>query len=243
MACTEAVLCIGLLLVFNLYPDSCQNGIKSDFLNTPEKERLDYINSHPENTYFFSIQKNIGSPSEMCEIWKTVREHYCDNVFYLGGWTARLPYRMRMLSERNITNPTKALLEDDYVYTVQERTTTDFLRRNYGENISISGLDEVSGTMFVQYTCPVSDERLVGKEVLVTELQIKNDIKEQVEGWYITGKTECEENETLYCNADIEGIRYTYRVKTDANGCFTAFFYEIPSDVDFKYANIAFYKK
>ena len=208
-----------------------------------DKKVFDAIALDYENAYFIPIQMDIHAPAEMFDIWDTVPEYYCDNVFFLGGWTAKMPYKLRLLRERGISNPTRALLEDDHAYTICREEITDFLRRNYDEHVSISGVKEVSDIMFVWYTMPIPDEKLEGKHTLTTNLQIHEELNDGSIGWLVTGIAEQAVNETLYCNVTLTDARYTYRIRTDENGNFSAFFYNIPDGSDPSYANAEFYIK
>lgn len=207
-----------------------------------QKELPDYINANSDNTYFLPVINKLFSLIENCGVWETIEPDYCNNLFYLGGWDARLPYKVSMLFERGITNPTRALLENNSVYTIKDELTTDFLRRNYGAGITISGIAEAAGTMFVQYTPPVPDAQIEQNRVVVTELDVHEEVYQENTGWRISGTAEQAKEQTLYCNVTIEGIRSTYRVKADENGEFTAFFYDIPPQTDWKQADILFYK-
>ena len=202
---------------------------------------LEYINANPENVYFFSISGTNKAPSEVGKIWKTVPLDYCDNLFYLGGWTARMPYKVKLLAEYGITNPSKALLNDNRVYTEAAKSTTDFLRNNYGKHISISGVIELENMMFVQYTPPISDKELENLALSTVNVAIQPDVVQNMEGWRVTGVAPQAPNQTLYCNVTIQGVRYTYRLCTDECGAFSAFFYEISETVSPQTADLAFY--
>lgn len=212
-------------------------------IHSSDKAVLDYINSDYQNIYLLPIQLSLSSPAESSDIWETVPANYCDNLFFLGGWTAKMPYKVRMLQDWGITNPTKALIENDHVYTIVSPTTTDFLRRNYDPHITISGVKEISGWMIAQYTAPVSDLDLASNRILVHNLDIHEEAYGSTSGWRVTGYAGQAVNETLYCNITLASVRYTYRIETDADGYFSVFFYDIPDGADTHNIDAAFYQK
>ena len=243
-----SILFAGVLLFYACasFPDIAQRQAHRNAdqkAKDEDKKIFDEINLDCENVYFIPIQMDIHAPAEMTEIWQTVPANYCDNVFFLGGWTAKMPYKLRLLSERGILNPTRALLEDDFVFTIATEEVTDFLRRNYGGHVTISGVKEIENVMFVCYTMPIPDEEIGQKRVGVRGLEIHEETYDGTVGWRVRGKTELVGNETFYCNITLAEGRYTYRIKTDESGNFSTLFYDIPDTSDIRCAEPVFYKK
>ena len=245
-ACFGGIGCALLLLAANVYPkteDIRWKGLLEAEKDCASNELLDYITSRDTDTFFFPILEEPVSVTEGCTIWSVIPPDYCNNLFYLGGWTARMPYKIQLLFERGITNPSRALLENDRVYTIETTVTTDFLRNNYCKNIAITGVTEIAGTMLVQYTCQIPDDQMTGLQIKPVELNILEEMHDKKEGWRVSGRIKEASSIVIYCNLNINDIRYTYRIHTDEEGEFSVFLYGIPKGTDRRQAGLAFYKK
>lgn len=245
-ACFGGIGCALLLFAVNVYPktgDIRWNGLLEAKRDCASDELLDYITSRDTDTFFFPILEEPVSVTEGCTIWSVIPPDYCNNLFHLGGWTARMPYKVQSLLERGITNPSRALLEDDQAYTVEATVTTGFLRNNYGKNTTITGVAEIDGTMLVQYTCPIPDDQMAGLQINPTELNILEETHGEKEGWRISGRVEEVRDGVIYCNLSISDVRYTYRIRTDEDGSFSAFLYDISKGTNWELTELAFYEK
>lgn len=245
-ACFGGIGCALLLLAANVYPkteDIRWKGLLEAEKDCASNELLDYITSRDTDTFFFPILEEPVSVTEGCTIWSVIPPDYCNNLFYLGGWTARMPYKVQSLLERGITNPSRALLENDQVYTVEATVTTDFLRNNYGKNTTMTGVAEIDGTMLVQYTCPIPDDQMAGLQINPAELNILEETHGEKEGWRISGRVEEVKDSVIYCNLSINDVRYTYRIRTDGDGAFSAFLYDIAKGTNRELTELAFYEK
>lgn len=245
-ACCGGIGCAMLLLAVNVYPktgDIKSQGFPEVRGDYASYELLDYIASKDKEVFFFPILEEPVFLAGSCDIWSVVPPDYCNNLFYLGGWTARMPYKVQSLLERGISNPSRALLENDQVYTVEATVTTDFLRNNYGKNTTMTGVAEIDGTMLVQYTCPIPDDQMAGFQINPAELNILEETHGEKEGWRISGRVEEVKDSVIYCNLSINDVRYTYRIRTDGDGAFSAFLYDISKGTNWELTELTFYEK
>lgn len=241
---TAAVLCVVLITVS--LPLLQRQTKAHGAVNTTEREVLDYINEEKQKLFFFLPTYAPVSMVESVDMWHVLPSLYCENLFYLGGWDAHIPYKLDALKDRQIHNPNMALIERTDTYVVHNKLTTEFLRRHYGEQITESEVEYVKGVGFVQYSKSIQNSAIEKEWVIeAVDCRVSNGLRNKESGWNICGEVhDCRyTNDTVYCNVTTESTQYTYKLYVDKDGRFDAFFYN-PNDKSLgEIKNMVFFKK
>ncbi|PWJ48223.1 hypothetical protein [Faecalicatena contorta] len=210
------------------YFDEGRNGIV--------KQKTDYINETADRIYLLTVTSDEWDKG--FNMWENVPVGYCENMFFLGGWSARTPDNIQRLKRENIDNPAAALFEKENVYSVYDEGILEFLKRHYDARITSSRVDSFpddNNTSIVQYTAPKerpekNDETIKKVKIFSSEYcQYDNR-----EGWTITGEIEspnAEDYQVLYCNVKVGKNIYTYRLHYD-KGEFSGNMYDLNKLID-----------
>ena len=204
---------------------------------------LDAINEDNESVYFFMPATTSLPLTEINGTWAAVPGDFCSNLFYLGGWDARLPHNISALQARGIDNPARALFEKEHVYVHRVSFLGDFLRRHYDERISESVVRVIYGRSFSRFLLPVDDNLLVhSSKQMQVSASFTYDIRDNSDCWMIEGHLDGTLfSDTLFCNLTVNGKRYTYCAEVKEDGTFRTFFYNIPRTFIPENADIVFF--
>ena len=192
----------------------------------------DHIDADEENLYFILPMNVTCSLLERNGTWGTLPADYCDNLFYLGGWDARVPFNVARLAKYGIENPARALIDLPNVYTPHNSALLDHMRRHYDARITESFVKRVVGMSFVRYTAPIEDSAITGTLSEASARLAFTYDEDDPSGWYVRGAIENPEAITgpVYCNLTVGGVRYTYRLCPDETGAFRSYFYGVPQE-------------
>lgn len=214
---------------------------------TEEQEAIvNWIQGTPNNVYIFTYgYYPVDSCSMLYGIWGVAPPDFFHNVFYAGGWETRLPYNVDRLMDYGITNPVKALVEKDNVYTTYCPMSLSFVQRHYNERTTQTGVINVGDAELIQYTLPVDDDEVATSGDGTYRLwEFSYDQMEET-SWIFAGEMNDfdESYVSFYCNLTVDDVRYTYRICPDENGMFESYFYGIPESFDPETADLLVFAK
>lgn len=205
--------------------------------STPREPAAKFLYNHidadRDNLYFLLPLNTPHSLIEVPGTWGTIPAGYCDNLFYLGGWDARVPCNVARLAKYGIENPARALIDLPNVYTPHNPVLLDYMRRHYDARITETAVKRVVGMRFVRYTAPVDDDAITGSlSDAAAQLSLICESKDDSTGWTVRGTIDHMETITgpVYCNLTVGGVRYTYRLCPDETGAFRSYFYGVPQE-------------
>lgn len=214
---------------------------------TEEDEAIiNWIQETPDNVYIFAYgYYPVDSCTMLHGVWGVAPPEFFYNVFYAGGWDSRHPYNIDRLMDYGITNPVKALVEKDNVYTTYCPMSLHFVQRHYNERTTQTGVINVGDVEMIQYTLPIDDH-----EVAVSQeggYHLREFVYEQKEesSWKFAGEmNDFDENYvSFYCNLTVDDVRYTYRISPNEDGLFESYFYGVPKTFDPETADLLVFAK
>ena len=106
-------------------PNAYYTHLSSD-AKTVEKTGLqvfDAIAQDKEHLYFTTVLYNENLPlgtQHFCLPFSTTSSGFGENIYYLGGWTARMPITLQQLEPYYVTNPIKDMINNEKVYFIGE---------------------------------------------------------------------------------------------------------------------------
>lgn len=181
------------------------------------REKTDYIDSTKERIYFLTVLSDDWDKG--FNMWENVPVGYCDNAFFLGGWSARTPDNIKRLRDLDIGNPVRALFEKENCYTIYDNDIFEFLKRHYNLNMTCTRVDNFNddnNTSIVQYTEPKDKPKKIDKSVSKISINVSEYCEiDQNGGWTIDGNldfTKSTEYRSLYCNVKVGNNLYSYRL-------------------------------
>ncbi len=158
-----------------------------------------------------------------------------ENLFFLGGWDARIRTNYDRLDDFDIENPMQALFLNTNVLTGYDKEVHTYLKEHYHENISISQADSfsfVNGIVYglFQYCLPIEGEILDIEghgDIYIESYNYEEEnlsYSESPGGGTVNlsgavGKN-IDEYEELFLNVDTPEGRRSYRIFVDSNGNF-----------------------
>lgn len=204
----------------------------------------DRINEDAENIYLMPVQSSFNTVCFACGPWEAVERDYCSNLFFLGGWDARMPHKIEALASHGIENPMRALFEKDNIYSVYDGTVLSHLRRHYDPCMTasgVSGKERLLDRIVVRYSRPVASEGLPYANVGAYIEELCFESVDSAEAWYLSGSmSELPANvKAVYFNVIMDRKEYSYRLEPDGAE-FQTYLYNIPEDFDLENADICF---
>lgn len=240
------VIGLGLWRANNTVLVDRMSGVNENTQNLAQNNRacLDEIDEDRENVYLFDVYANPASVNAAFTFWEIRPDTYCPNRFDLGGWDPRHPYYVNLLDQQGITNPVRALIERTNAYSTYSSRLLVYLRTYYNYHITASGTKVIQGTQLVQYTQFISDNLLSQDE---TKKAVINEFYNSGSGdaaWYFSATISdfAEQERVFYCNVNVNGERYTYRLKCEGNHIW-GMLYGIDGSFDLGTAQIRVFEK
>ena len=241
------LVALDLLAITSIYP-SMRNQYQT---GTPQKIEysrmiLDQIHEDSEHAYLFDVFAQPPSQSEAFGFWEAIPADYCLNRFSLGGWNARLPYRVALLESYGIENPMRSLYENPKVYTLYSARVLAHLRQYYDSSICVSQVKSIGNYNFVQYSAFVdhSSAPVMDDQVSLAALYYSDSGNHP--GWYFRVKLQEEasalEERELFCNVLVGESWRSYRLALDGTVA-SGYFWELGSDFDFAAAQAVIVEK
>lgn len=204
--------------------------------NSIVRQKTDYIDSTEDRIYLLTVLSDEWDKGY--NMWENVPVGYCENMFFLGGWSARTPYNIEKLENMDIENPAKALIEKENVYSVFDTDILSFLKRHYDTNITCTRVDTFKDdydTSIVQYTSPKDKPSKMDGNISKINIDISEYREyDQNATWTLEGKidfTKSSEYKNLYCNVKSNNKLYSFRLQYQ-NGYFSGDMYEFNTLLD-----------
>ena len=110
------------------------------------------------------VGSSLVSDMNAYGLWHMPPNGLSKNVFYLGGWSQRAPYKLKLREEQGVSNPFTALVENPAVYSTVYDSVQKWLCEYYQDNITISTVDEMDDIEIVQYSRTIETEQITGEE-------------------------------------------------------------------------------
>ena len=188
------------------------------------REKYDYFNMNSDNIYFLPVlseswDKSFGT-------WERVPSDYCNNVFYLGGWPARSPYNINLLSDLNIENPVESLFNNPDVYSLNDSMIFSYLRAHYGEQITCVQTDvlpanrvDVVEKVVVKYSAPLQFEK---QEKFPYDRELYISYLDSLDLYEVSVSANMD-YENIYLNIVTEGKPYTFFLENKGDLEFSGF--------------------
>ena len=202
------------------------------------------IDETPENIYIMPIRSPFGTVCFSFGPWDAVEKDFCNNLFFLGGWDARMPHKIALLKERGIENPMRALFALDNVYSTYDGEVLAHLKRHYNENMTASGVsgeDRLHGCVLIQYSEPIASKGLQDSVVQASIKKLLFQPVDSVDAWYVSGELSRrpEQMEALYFNVVVDEKEYSYRMGLDGAE-FRTYLYHVPKEIAWEETDACF---
>ncbi len=158
-----------------------------------------------------------------------------DNLFFLGGWDARIPINYQGMAEYGVSNPIQAIYSNKNVLSGYDEQLDIYLREHYGQELSLSlakYITQESGLKygFFQYSMPILgeiSEYSQGDIFIESYYYIDNSDDLYVApgggALYLSGalgKDGAKEYQELFLNIETIDGRLSYRIFVDDKGEF-----------------------
>jgi hypothetical protein len=219
---------------------------------TPQKDEyarmiLDQIDADEEHVYIFDIYAQPPSQSSAFDFWEATPSDYCLNRFALGGWNARLPYRVELLEAYGIQNPVRSLYENPDVYSLFSGRILTHLRQYYDSSICVSNVKSIGSYPFVQYSAFVDHTSATASEDQAFLKALYYSDSGSLPGWFLKvelegGSVDSSPERELYCNILVDGAWRSYRLLSQGQTA-SACLWEIGTDYDFDSAEMVLVEK
>ena len=175
------------------------------------RQVVEAVDKDPSHIYIFDIIANPAKIADAFNFGEPYPVSFCTNLFTLGGWDARHPYKVELLKDYGITNPMRALYERTDVYSAYSERILNYLRSDYDSTITCTQVGTLGSAPLVQYTALIPDSLITeysGSPVVIDQLELKEDGLLS-----LCASTEADDRERIfYANMTLNGQRLTYRL-------------------------------
>ncbi|QNM06850.1 hypothetical protein [Qiania dongpingensis] len=194
---------------------------KAAGVETVSRNRLNYINDNKDKVYLLPSSEDEWYRT--FSIWETPDSDYCINLFLLGGKYSETPFNVNRLKQYGYSDPLRNLVQKSNAYSLFDTAVLNFLKRNYGDDITCSGIDFFPGeesTYIVKYLLPIDEpiDRLdTSIEIDTKSFQNLGMYGERTMSGSVSGLG-LDEIQTVFCNVESDEKIYTYQLSMDDEG-------------------------